>query len=357
MLDKLASLEQRYTDIDHLMAEPDATSDMARLVALGKERASLEPTVTLYRTYKAVSGQLQEAKVLLAESREPDMAALAKEEIDSLTEQQTKLQDELQMALLPKDPNDEKNVFIEIRAAAGGEESGLFAAELYRMYSRYAQLRGWQVELVEANGTGIGGFKEIVFEVRGKSAFSRLKYESGAHRVQRVPTTESTGRIHTSTVTVAVMPEADEIDFQINEKDLRIDIFHAGGHGGQNVQKVATAVRIVHIPTGVVASCQDERSQLRNKQKAMAVLRTRLLDKATQEHQDAITEERRSKVGTGERSEKVRTYNFPQDRVTDHRINLTLHNLPTILEGYMDPIIDPLMNEDRNRLLQEATAA
>ncbi|MBI4340201.1 MAG: PCRF domain-containing protein, partial [Chloroflexi bacterium] len=241
--------------------------------------------------------------------------------------------------------------------AAGGEEAALFAAELYRMYTRYAQLRGWEVELVDAHETGIGGFKEIIFEVMGKGVYSRLKYENGAHRVQRVPSTEAAGRIHTSTVTVAVMPEAEEVEVNVEDKDLRIDIFHAGGHGGQNVQKVATAVRIIHIPTGIVATCQDERSQLRNKQKAMAVLRARLLDKVTREYQEVVSEERRSKVGTGERSEKVRTYNFPQDRVTDHRVNLTVHNLPAVLEGRLDPIIDTLFQEERNRRLAEASVA
>jgi peptide chain release factor 1 len=357
MLDKLSALEQRLSEIDDLMADPQVATDTPRLIGLGKERAALEPLVGAYRTYKDVVRQIQEVKALLEESADADMAALAREEMDSLAEKESRLQEELRIALVPRDPNEGRDVFIEIRAAAGGEESGLFAAQLYRMYTRYAQLRGWNVEVVDAHETGIGGFKEMIFEVRGAGAYSRLKYENGAHRVQRVPTTESSGRIHTSTVTVAVMPEVDEVDLQIDEKDLRIDIYHAGGHGGQNVQKVATAVRIVHVPTGIVATCQDERSQLRNKQKAMAVLRARLLDKATQERQDAITEERRSKVGTGERSEKVRTYNFPQDRVTDHRINLTLHNLPGVLDGYLDPLIDALLNEERARQLHKATAA
>ncbi|MBI4310279.1 MAG: peptide chain release factor 1 [Chloroflexi bacterium] len=357
MLDKLQALEQRFAEIEQLMADPEVATDTARLIALGKERASLDQMVTLYRTYKSVVEQLGEARALLEETQDADMVALAQEEILALEERQAKLQAEIQVALLPKDPNDGKDVFIEIRAAAGGEESGLFAAELYRMYTRYAQMRKWNVELVDASETGIGGFKEIVFEIKGHGAYRRLKYESGAHRVQRVPATESAGRIHTSTATVAVMPEVDEVDLQIDDKDLRIDIYHAGGHGGQNVQKVATAVRIVHIPTGIVATCQDERSQLKNKQKAMSVLRARLLDKATQERQNAITEERRSKVGSGERSEKVRTYNYPQDRMTDHRINLTLHNLPSILEGNLDPIIEPLLEEERSRLLHEATAA
>ncbi|MBI2172404.1 MAG: peptide chain release factor 1 [Chloroflexi bacterium] len=357
MLDKLSALEQRFSEIERLMADPQVVTDAARLVALGKERAALEPLVSTYRTYRDVVRQLQEVQALLEESSDADMVVLAREELDSLADREIRLQEELRIALLPKDPREGRDVFIEIRAAAGGEESGLFAAELYRMYARYAQLRGWAVEVVDAHETGIGGFKEMIFEVKGAGAYSRLKYESGAHRVQRVPATESSGRIHTSTVTVAVMPEADEVDVHVDEKDLRIDIYHAGGHGGQNVQKVATAVRIVHVPTGIVATCQDERSQLRNKQKAMAVLRARLLDKATQDRQDAITEERRSKVGTGERSEKVRTYNFPQDRVTDHRINLTLHNLPAVLEGSLDAIIDALLNEERARLLHKATAA
>lgn len=336
------------------MGEPDVATDAARLAELGKEYAALEPIVAKYRALTDVLQQLEEAQALLDEAGDADMVALAKEEVDALTERRDALNRELQLALVPGDPNDERDVFVEIRAAAGGEEAALFAGDLYRMYSRYAQLQGWNVEIVDANETGIGGFREIIFEVRGKRAYSRLKFESGGHRVQRVPVTESSGRIHTSTVTVAVMPEAEDVDVDVDEKDLRIDTFHAGGHGGQNVNKVATAVRMTHLPTGIVAICQDERSQLRNKQKAMAVLKARLLDRALREQREAVTADRRSKVGTGERAEKVRTYNFPQDRVTDHRINLTLHNLPTILDGNLDPLIDPLVEEERTLRLEEA---
>lgn len=356
MLDRLAQLEQRYLDIEALMADPEVATDMARLIALGKERSSLEPVVGFYRAYQQTVQAMKEAQAILQEASDPDLVALAQEEINTLKERQATLEEELTVALLPKDPTDDRDVFIEIRAAAGGEEAALFAGELYRMYARYAQNRGWGVELIDARETGIGGFKEIVFEVKGRNVSNRLKYESGGHRVQRVPITESSGRLHTSTVTVAVLPEAEDVEVDIREEDLRIDIFHAGGHGGQNVNKVATAIRITHLPTGIVAVCQDERSQLRNKQKAMAVLKARFLDRVTRAQQQQISQQRRSLVGTGERAEKVRTYNYPQDRVTDHRINLTLHNLKGLLAGDLDPLIDPLMVQERSRLLEASVA-
>jgi len=266
------------------------------------------------------------------------------------------LGERLRLALVPKDPNDEKDIIMEIRAGAGGDEAGLFAADLFRMYTRYAQERGWHVEIISANESGIGGFKEIIFEIRGKGAFSRLKYERGVHRVQRVPVTESSGRIHTSTATVAVLPEAEEVELDVNPDDLRIDIFHSGGAGGQNVNKVATAVRITHLPTGMVVVCQDERSQLRNKTKAMAVLRARLLDIERRRQESEVSTQRRSQVGTGDRSEKIRTYNFPQDRVSDHRIGLNLHNLDRIMEGDLDQLIDALATDDQAKQLQEQLA-
>ena len=282
------------------------------------------------------------------------MAALAREELAELEAQKQALEDELRVALLPRDPNDAKNVIVEIRAGTGGEEAGLFAADMYRMYSRYAQLRAWKLEIINSNENGLGSIKEIVFKIDGKGAYSRLKHESGVHRVQRIPVTESGGRIHTSAATVAVLPEAEEVDVEVDPEDLQIDIFHSSGHGGQNVQKVATAVRITHVPTGIVAVCQDERSQYKNKEKAMSVLRSRLLAMEIRKQQEEVSEARRSQVGSGDRSERVRTYNFPQDRVTDHRVSLTRHNLAGILDGDIDPFVDALTDHEQNRMLQEA---
>jgi len=281
-----------------------------------------------------------------------DMVLLAKEELNELKQRQDSILQELKLSLLPKDANEAKDAILEIRAGTGGEEASLFAADLFRMYSRYAQTKGWQVEIIDSNQTEIGGFKEIVFEVKGKGAFSRLKYERGVHRVQRVPKTEASGRIHTSTATVAVLPEAEEIDIAINPEDLKMDFFRSGGAGGQNVNKLTTAVRITHLPTGIVATCQDERSQLRNRTKAMAVLRARLFDKEQRRQIEETTEERRSQIGSGERAEKIRTFNFPQDRLTDHRINLTLHNLPRILDGELDELIEALATNERAKQLE-----
>jgi peptide chain release factor 1 len=285
-----------------------------------------------------------------------EMVALVRQEMESLESKLDHLLQGLKFALLPKDANDERDVIVEIRAGAGGDEAGLFAADLFRMYSRYAQSKGWGVDIINLSEGGIGSFKEVVFEITGKGAFSRLKYERGVHRVQRVPVTESSGRIHTSTATVAVLPEADEVEVSVNPDDLKVDIFHSRGAGGQNVNKVATAVRITHLPTGMVATCQDERSQLRNKMKAMAVLRARLLDVEQRKKEEEVTRQRRSQVGTGERAEKIRTYNFPQDRISDHRIGLTLHNLPRILEGELDELIDALAANDQMERLEKQLA-
>ena len=356
MLDRLERIEKRYQELDEQMAAPEVASDLKQLQVLAQERASIEDVVTKYREYKATAKSLEETRAMLGDGLDEDMVALVKQEVESLETQLGHLLRELKLALLPKDPNEERDIIMEIRAGAGGDEAGLFSADLFRMYSRYAQAKGWGIDIINLNESGIGGFKEIIFEIEGKGAFSRLKYESGVHRVQRVPTTESSGRIHTSTATVAVLPKAEEVDIAIKPDDLKIDIFHSGGAGGQNVNKVATAVRITHSPTGIVTTCQDERSQLRNKVKAMSVLRSRLLDMERRQQEEKITRERRSQVGTGDRAEKIRTYNFPQDRVSDHRIGLTLHNLPRILEGELDELIDALATSYQAKQLEEQAA-
>jgi peptide chain release factor 1 len=309
-----------------------------------------------YRKYKSIIRSLEETRSMLDDGLDEEMTALAKQEIATLELRMESLEQELKLALLPKDPNDEKDIIMEIRAGTGGNEAALFAADLFRMYNRYAQSKGWGTDIISLSESGIGGFKEVIFEIRGKGAFSRLKYERGVHRVQRVPITEASGRIHTSTATVAVLPKAEEVDISINPDDLKIDIFHSGGAGGQNVNKVATAVRMTHLPTGMVVTCQDERSQLQNKIKAMSVLRTRLLDIEQRKQGEKITMERRLQVGTGERAEKIRTYNFPQDRVSDHRIGLTLHNLHRILQGELDELIEALATADQAKQLEEQAA-
>jgi peptide chain release factor 1 len=352
MLERLETIEKRYEELNELMARPEIALDFEKLQNLARERANIEDVVTRYREYKATVKSLEDTQAMLNQKLDEDMAALAKEEIESLQSKRERLLQELKVALLPKDPADKKDVIVEIRAGAGGEEAGLFAASLFRMYSRYAASKGWKVDIINSNETGIGGFKEVIFEIKGKGVYSRLKYESGVHRVQRVPVTESSGRIHTSTATVAVLPEAEEIEVAIDANDLRVDTFRSGGAGGQNVNKVATAVRITHIPTGMVVVCQDERSQLQNKIKAMAVLRARLLDQERQRQFQEVTDARRSQVGTGDRSEKIRTYNFPQSRVTDHRIGLTVHNLEGILEGDLDDTIDAVATADQTKQLE-----
>ena len=356
MWDRLGAIEQRFEELTAEMGRPEVATNVERLQALARERAALEEIVTLYRDHSAVDRALADARAIAEQSGDLEWVALAREEMASLTRRREALEAKLKRALLPRDPHDERDVIVEVRAGTGGEEAALFAASLYRMYSRYADRRTWQTQVLSSNETGIGGFKEVIFEVRGQGAYSRLKYESGVHRVQRVPQTEAQGRIHTSTATVAVLPEAEDVEVAIGENDLRVDIFHASGHGGQNVQKVATAVRITHLPTGLVVSCQDERSQLKNRTKAMAVLRARLLALKEREQHEEISQARRAQVGTGERSEKIRTYNFPQDRVTDHRIGLTVHNLPDILDGELDALIDAVASTEEAKLLEKQTA-
>jgi peptide chain release factor 1 len=351
MLERLESIEKRYHDLGKQLASPEVVSDPEQLQRLAQERASIEDLVTKYQEYKATAKPLEETRAMLSDRLDEDMTAMVKEEIESLESRREQLLKELKLALLPKDASDERDIIMEIRAGAGGDEAGLFAADLFRMYSRYAQSKGWQVDIIDSNESGIGGFKEIIFEIKGRGAFSRLKYERGVHRVQRVPVTESSGRIHTSTATVAVLPEADEVEINISPDELKIDFYHSGGAGGQNVNKVATAVRITHLSTGIVATCQDERSQLRNRLKAMSVLRARLLDKEQRKQEREVTQLRRSQVGTGDRAEKIRTYNFPQDRVTDHRIGLTLRNLPRILAGELDELIDTIATADQSKQL------
>lgn len=352
MLERLDSIEKRYTELNELMSEPEVASDFDKMQNLAREQASIEELVTKYREYKATLKSLEETQAMITQGLDEEMAELAKDEVERLEEQRDRLLQEIKVALTPRDPADDKDVIVEIRAGAGGEEAGLFAADLFRMYTRYASAKGWLPEIMSSNETGIGGFKEIIFEVKGKGAYSRLKYESGVHRVQRVPLTESSGRIHTSTATVAVLPEAAEVEVTIDPNDLRVDTFRASGAGGQHVNKVSSAVRITHLPTGIVTTCQDQRSQMKNRVRAMAVLRARLLDRERQRQFQEVTDARRSQVGTGDRSEKIRTYNFPQGRVTDHRIGLTLHNLESVLEGNLDEIMDAVATADQAKQLE-----
>ncbi|MFC1908773.1 peptide chain release factor 1 [Chloroflexota bacterium] len=356
MLDRLEIVEKRYHEINRQMALPELASDLKQLQELAQERAGIETTVTQYREYKTILKTLEETKAMLADVLDEEMTGMVEHEVAGLESQRDQLQRELELALIPRDPNDKKDIIVEIRAGAGGNEAALFAADIFRMYSRYAQIKGWNIDILSMNESGIGGFKEMIFEIKGRGAFSRLKYERGVHRVQRVPVTESSGRVHTSTATVAVLPKAEEVDIAIHPDDLKTDIFHAGGAGGQNVNKVATAVRITYRPTGMVVVCQDERSQLQNKIKAMSVLRTRLLDEKQRKQGAKITADRRSQVGTGDRAEKIRTYNFPQDRISDHRISQNFHNLPRIMEGELDELIDALAAVDQAKQLEEQLA-
>ncbi len=341
MFQKLDEVENRYQELERLLADSKVLANPKEMQKLARERAEISKLVETYRVYKKVSEEIQESRDLLLESDE-EMRELAKSELQSLKEREAALEQEIKVLLLPHDPRDEKNVFLEIRAGTGGEEAALFVADLFRMYAKYAEMSHWRVEVMGQNPTGLGGFKEIIALIEGKGVYSRLKYESGVHRVQRVPVTESSGRIHTSAVTVAVLPEADEVEIEINPNDLRIDVYRSSGPGGQSVNTTDSAVRITHIPTGMVVTCQDEKSQHKNKAKALKVLRARLLAQLIEEQRSEISEERRSQVGSGDRSERVRTYNFPQNRVTDHRLGLTLHRLDSVLEGDLGELIDAL---------------
>ena len=341
MFQKLHEVENRYRELERLLTDSKVLGNPKELQKLARERAELVKLVDAYRVYKKVNEEIQAIQELLAEADE-EMRELAKTELHSLREKQAALEQEMKVLLLPKDPRDDKNIFLEIRAGTGGEEAALFAAQLFRMYAKYAETNRWRVEVVSENPTGLGGFKEIIALMEGKGVFSRLKYESGVHRVQRVPVTESSGRIHTSAVTVAVLPEADEVEIEINPNDLRIDVYRSSGPGGQSVNTTDSAVRVTHLPTGMVVTCQDEKSQHKNKAKALKVLRARLLDQLLEEQQNEISKARKNQVGSGDRSERVRTYNFPQNRVTDHRIGLTLYRLDSFLEGNIAEIIDAL---------------
>jgi peptide chain release factor 1 len=352
MRDKLEGIEARYEELNRLLSDPAVVSDLNKLRDYGQERSELQELVEKYRDYKTTLQELEDARALAVDSSDADMQAMAEEEVLRLETRAAEMEEQLRMMLLPRDPRDDKNVIVEIRAGTGGDEAGLFAADLFRMYTRYAENQGWKTEMLSSNETGVGGFKEVIFLVKGRGAYSRLKYESGVHRVQRVPVTESQGRIHTSTATVAVLPEAEEVDIQIPDKDIEVEVYKSAGAGGQNVQKNSTAVRIRHLPTGIVVQCQDERSQLQNKLRAMSILRAKLFEIEEQKRVNELSDARRTQVGTGERSEKIRTYNFPQNRVTDHRINVTSYQLESVLAGELDEFINELATRDQAEKLQ-----
>lgn len=352
MFERLQELENKYEKLNELLSDPEVVSDVDKLRDYSKEQSELEDVVESYRQYKTVTSELDDAKTMLEDDLDEEMHAMAKEEVSDLTRQKEKLEEELKVLLLPKDPNADKNVIMEIRAAAGGDEAALFAGDLYRMYSRYAENHGWKMEVIETHPADVGGFKEIIFMINAKGAFSQLKFENGAHRVQRVPETESGGRVHTSTATVAVLPETEEVEVELHDNDIRVDTFASSGPGGQSVNTTMSAVRLIHEPTGIIVSCQDEKSQIKNKEKAMKVLRARIYDKYQQEAQAEYDENRKYAIGTGDRSERIRTYNFPQNRVTDHRIGLTIQKLDQIMEGKLEEFIEALLLDEQTSNLE-----
>ena len=349
MIERLETILNRYNELSAELTKMEVINDVKLMTSLSKEASSLETVVNLYKRYKEVLKNLEEAKELV---NDPEMAELAKEDLTNLEAEKEDLENQLQVELIPKDPNDDKNIIVEIRGAAGGDEANLFAGDLFEMYSRYADSKGWKIEIINAEEGTAGGYSQIEFMVKGENVYSKLKYESGAHRVQRVPVTESQGRVHTSTATVLVMPEMTDVDVEIKEEDLRVDVYRSSGAGGQGVNTTDSAVRITHIPTGIVVTCQNERSQLKNKEKALEILKSRIYDEEVRKQEEAVGSERRSKIGTGDRSEKIRTYNYPQNRVTDHRINLTLMKLDRIMQGDIDKLIEALINEDQRRKLE-----
>ena len=352
MIEKLQTLEDKYDELNQKMVDPEVLANPTELNKYAKQQSELEDIVNVFREYKKATSELEDSKAMLEEKLDAEMEEMVKMEIGDLTDRLTKMEEQLTILLLPKDPNDNKNVIMEIRAGTGGDEAALFAADLYRMYTRYAETQGWKIEMMNSNYTDVGGFKEVTFMIEGKGAYSRLKFEGGVHRVQRVPATEASGRIHTSAATVAVLPEAEEVEVEINMNDLRIDVFCSSGPGGQSVNTTQSAVRVTHLPTGLVVSCQDEKSQQMNKEKAIKVLRSRLLEKYQQEQHGELDAQRRGMIGSGDRSERIRTYNFPQGRVSDHRINLTLHKLDQIMDGDLDELIDALVTTDQAERLK-----
>ena len=352
LADKLEKIKVRYDSINEQLSDPNISADREKMISLTKERSDLSEIVEAYSKYASVLKNIKGNKEIIETVNDNDLVSMAEAELDDLNAEKERLEEEIKVLILPKDPNDDKGIIMEIRAGTGGEEAALFAGDLFRMYSRYAEMRNWKIELIDISDTGLGGIKEAVFSVNGNNVYGDLKFESGVHRVQRVPETEGSGRVHTSAASVAVLPEAEDVQIEINPNDLKIDIFRAGGAGGQNVNKVETAVRMTHIPTGLVVQCQDERSQLKNRQKAMKVLKARLYDLELKKQNAEISAQRKSMVGSGDRSDKIRTYNFPQNRVTDHRIGLTLYNLSNIMEGHIDELIEQLKIADKTEKLQ-----